>query len=168
MTRYRNLDDAKSLRDRCDARESDLFNTRDELEILRLSHGRDGTGDEKDVFWVARREGAINIKQLQDLSSVWILGILFPAYANFIRIQRMKYKSFSSGKIGPGPPLTSHGRYLRLFWAGFKFFSLSGDVLSHLGENSRKTISNFRLSISVGAQKRFSVSKDIPWDWRGH
>jgi hypothetical protein len=70
MTRYRNLDDAKSLRDRCDARESDLFNTRDELEILRLSHGRDGTGDEKDVFWVARREEAINIKQLQDLSSV--------------------------------------------------------------------------------------------------
>jgi hypothetical protein len=48
----------------------DLFNARDELEILRLHNGGDRTGDEKDVFWVARREDVINTKQLQDLNSV--------------------------------------------------------------------------------------------------
>ncbi|KAH8648291.1 hypothetical protein BGZ60DRAFT_423072 [Tricladium varicosporioides] len=69
MTRYLNLDDAESLKGHCDARAADLFNARDDLEILRLRNGRDGTDDEKDGFWVASREYVINIKQLQDLNS---------------------------------------------------------------------------------------------------
>jgi hypothetical protein len=70
MTRYLAFDHEATFRDRCDAREADLFNARDELEVLRHRGGKGENDDEKNKCRVVRRHDVINIKELAELKSV--------------------------------------------------------------------------------------------------
>ena len=70
MASYLNLDDAEALKARCNARAADLFNTRNEIKVLRLPKVGGTTEDEKRDFYSTKTEDVVNIGQLESLNLV--------------------------------------------------------------------------------------------------
>jgi hypothetical protein len=70
MASYLNLDDVEALRAQYNARATDLFGTRNEVEVLQLQKVGGITEDEKREFYSTKTEVVVNIGQLESLNLV--------------------------------------------------------------------------------------------------